>query len=253
MAYGKRKRNLTFKSSKRTTASASAIAKKAVQMFPGLVRTSRNYVRTSNNPALLPEKKFHDYNVFINSVADNDPQKNYVAAFGNMLGVKQDTTANGRIGNKITISNINSKLVLLKPAEMSTGAANAHTMVVRIILFRDKQMNSLFPGAADILRLPFNTNNWVYAFRNMDTVDRFDLLVDKTITLTSPAYNATTGDPTAVSTFFKISKKLKDVIHFSGTQGGDAESRSIGYGMLVMTTEGKLVVGNNTRFKYFDA
>lgn len=247
---GKRKRNLTFKNAKRSKVSTAAVAKKAVQMFPGLVRTSRNYLRSSNNPNLLPEKKYYD------SSYNNLTNVQYLP-LGNILSVRQGTTSSERIGNKITLNNINMKITLIKPTEynlLATPTANPPTILCRIILFRDKQMNGTFPQVTDLLTNTANQIPGVNAFRNMDTIDRFDFVYDKVHTITSSTLTPDTQLRYAeAKKFVKIAKVCKDVINYSGTTGVDTELRSIGYGLIVLLDHGLLQIQNQLRIKFYDA
>jgi len=224
----------------------------------GIVRTNRNYQASSRVTKGIPEKKFR--NCFINLTANpNLPD----SIQGSILDISQGTSQNERIGGKITVTNINLRARLVAYALSATSPVDTRGINARVLLVRDKQSNGGQCSITDVLQQSNNgTGNYtgVDCFRNMDNVDRFDIIYDKTFTLQPGAMlpiTASTGGAVFSAKFIKINKKLADRIDYAGTTGTYTGLRSVSY-TLFSICDHEVVAAFNTgltgtmRIKYTD-
>jgi len=177
---------------------------------------------------------------------------------GSLNIIPQGTTDITRIGNKITITNINVHFAVgtdnLGP---TMGLQNGN---LRVILYLDKQANGAYASPTDILTQSGGAGvTTINRFRNMDQVDRFVILKDKTYrTPMNTGYSASTAGTDAVTNtgviWYKINKVCKIPIHFSSTTGAITEMKSNNIGILVISDNPYTNFrGAWSRVKYVDA
>lgn len=158
-----RKRKSTY-SGRRTGKSAS----KSISFYAG--------------PRSAFEKKFIDTSVTVDC-------NNGGAVGGQFFVCAQGNTPNQRIGNKITVTNINIRgYVSAGTVNTAIGGAADEAPLFRIICLLDKQSNGAAPsafGVADGVLQPQNyagNTQWnILQFRNMFNLDRFVILKDKIV------------------------------------------------------------------------
>lgn len=165
------------------------------------------------------EKKFFDSD--ITSVA----AINTGTIFNSLCLVPQGTTDQTRVGNKITIRNINLKCFAGLDDQ---GTAVFATGNLRVILFVDKQTNGATAAVTDILKTAS-----ISSFRNMDQVDRFQILKDKVYNLPCRSANALHTDQGTRQ--WTMSAKCNIPVHFSSTTGAITELRSNNVGILYIS------------------
>lgn len=181
---------------------------------PGYTRTVGAYRRSlpSSN-----EKKY--FETGLASVADLSA--GLIVPSLNLI--PQGTTDKTRIGNKVTIRNINMRFVASIDNQTAITMANG---ILRVILYVDKQANGAAATVADLISVANVTG-----FRNMDQVDRFTILKDKVYTIEPKCANATSTS--TADRMYKISKKVNIPVHFSSTTGAITEVRSNNIGILL--------------------
>jgi len=154
-----------------------------------------------------------------------------------------------RIGNRITVTNINAHLNIQSGISASNPGMN--NTVVRVIMGIDKQANGASPDVLDVLQTASP-----YAFRNMYTLNRFVILKDKLLALNPQASDASyTGQ---VSRVLKFSWKGQLPILYSDTTASISVIESNNIFLLVIAdraaTGGQLDGAFGTvRIKYTDA
>lgn len=137
--------------------------------------------------------------------------------------IPQGTTKNTRIGNKCTAVNINAhgQLTLLTQA-----AASVVGDKVRWIILVDKQANGATVGAVgDVIQTMPGASTDINSFRNMDNVDRFVILKDKTYVLNQATQSGSLGS-NVTTRELKFNKKCQIPLEFSSTTGAITEIRS---------------------------
>lgn len=200
---------------------------------PGYTRTAGAYRRSQPQAA---EKKYWD--VQVTNVGDMTSG----SVLNSLNLIPQGTTDQKRIGNKITIRNINIR-GQFSLDDQGTGAFTS--CIMRVILFVDKQCNGATATVADIL-----TTADINSFRNMDQVERFVILKDKNYTLPVTAANVLhTSDSTRT---WNISKKCNYDVHFSSTTGAITEIRSNNVGLLYITSNTIVNAEGIARIKFTD-
>lgn len=170
------------------------------------------------------EKKFFDTSIV--NVADVSAG----AVLNSLCLVPQGTTDQTRVGNKITLKNINLR------GFASNDDAAAGTLqpgILRVILFVDKQANGATATVTDILQ-----SASISSFRNMDQVDRFVILKDQFYKTVVTVTNST-GTPHSDqgNTLWKMSVKCNIDVHFSSTTGAITELKSNNVGLLYVTDQ----------------
>lgn len=165
--------------------------------------------------------------------------------------IPQGTTKNTRIGNKCTVTNINVHGYV----NLATQAANAVVGdKVRWIVFVDRQANGAVPAAiSDLIQTMPGASTDVHSFRNMDNVDRFVILKDKSYTMNQGTQSGALGSAGVIREI-KMNKKCNIPLEFSSTTGAITEIRSNNIMCLFINTSGNNNSGfaMTTRVKYSD-
>lgn len=188
------------------------------RVVPGYTRTVGAYGRANPRGPLL-EKKFLDTSIVNGSDCSAGTVLNTLNA------VPQGTTDQTRIGNKITIKNINLH-GFASMDDMTTGVFQDG--ILRVILYIDKQANGATAAVTDILKTAA-----LASFRNMDQVDRFTILKDKTFLVPVRCTNALHTNQGYRP--WKMNLKCNIPVHFSSTTGAITEIRSNNIGLLYIT------------------
>jgi len=194
-------------------------------------------MRSFNGAGSSYEKKFWDTPVLLHS---NATVGEFVPT---LTGIQQNTNPFGRIGRKITVTNVNGHFKLTSGTSATTAAAGQY----RIILGIDKQANGAAPLITDILSdlsavPPPGTGPALSpnSFRNMFNVERFVILKDKLITLNRQAQSTTAGESYEGSRILKLSWKGAVPVLFNsdGYTVSDITSNNFFMCMLANSTGG---------------
>jgi len=224
----------------------------------GLVRTNRNFVAANRSAKGFPEKKYHDCLISGTGI----PKTSLYIVQEDITKILQDTSSTGRVGNKITVTNINAKMRINTGPVNNTFSTNI-PVGFRVMLIRDKQTNGSSIDMNTVLD-PYTIEGAqevsINSFRNMDNVDRYDILYDKTFMLQpGAAVFTSTGQACVWNTgkHIKISKKVLDRVEYGGSTGTMANMRSISYALVVIpdsncAEEILLGIQGNLRVKYTD-
>jgi len=184
-----------------------------------------------------PEKKWFDTTIV-------DTTSRIAGVIYNLNLVPQGTNDQQRIGNKITIRNINIH-AYANNDDALLGVPQGGNL--RVIVYLDKQCNGATPLITDILKTAS-----IESFRNMDNVDRFVFLKEKYVYVPIMTANAAHTDTTPHKWTVSVSCNIP--IHFNSNTGAIAEIRSNNIGLLYITD----VVGVNAaadgvcRVKFLD-
>lgn len=224
--------------------------------FEGVVRPKRiTYSRAFKNRSLSSiaglyrqmrgEKKFKDFTVGATSTA--------MAATGTITNesfclLSAGTGESQVIGRQIILKNINLKMRVNKPFETNAVLGTlTPDDTCRVILYIDKQCNGAAATPAQILQ---STVSW-NSFRDLENVERFQVLMDKTITFNSKVDFSTVYYYGEESRFLKFNKNCSLKIDYGATPGsviGDVKSYNIG--MLAISKSGLCTVEGNLRIRY---
>jgi len=154
-----------------------------------------------------------------------------------------------RIGNRITVTNINAHLNIMSGISNSNPGMN--NTIVRVILGIDKQANGAAPDVGDVLQTASP-----YSFRNMYTLNRFVILKDKLLALNPQASDASyTGQHSRV---LKFSWKGQLPVLYSDTTASIGVIESNNIFMLVIADRAATAAQldgafGTVRIKYTDA
>lgn len=132
--------------------------------------------------------------------------------------VPQDITESSRIGRKINVKSINIRAYFTLDSQSTNPPTGA---IVRWMVVLDKQTNGATFAMSDLLSAVVPNG-----FRNLDNVDRFVVLKDKTITLNCMTMNSTTSSAINYSRQIRFTKKCNIPIEYSGTTGVIGQIRS---------------------------
>lgn len=199
------------------TYSKAAISPRRTTPFK---KQRRTYVKPYQRsvPNLSIEKKYFD------STISNITDISAGVIVNSLNLIPQGTTDITRIGNKVTVRNVN--ITAFAYNDDQAGGSYAGSFL-RTILFVDKQANGATAAVTDILK----TAN-IASFRNMDQVDRFIILKDKVTPIPVNSANALHTDVS--STMWKLSNKCNIPVHFSSTTGAITELKSNNIGLLMI-------------------
>lgn len=206
-----------------------------VRVVPGYTRTVGSYGRSL---PLSFEKKYFDTTVIDTSDATSG------VIINSLNLVPQGTTDQTRVGNKITIRNINIHAYSNNDDQTTLAFAGSN---IRVIVYLDKQANGAAAAVTDILNTAAITS-----FRNMDQVDRFVILVDKVVF--NPVECANALHTSNQRHYWSVNKKCNIPVHFSSTTGAITEVRSNNIGILYISdfASGNSAANGRARVKFTD-
>jgi len=219
-------------------------------VVPGYTRTGGAYRRSAaarKKAGCTPEKKYLDTTVGSTGIS----------VTGSLVGngftvVPLGTGDKERIGNKISVCNFDLKFTfsLDDQTDDTTETVRGN---VRAILYVDKQTNGSNAAVTDIL-----TTAAIYSFRNMDTVDRFKILMDRTYNLAPQNAIATAAGDKHIDVgnfgWKKKSVTFKNLlpVYYGGSTGAITEQKSNGIGMILISDLATINYTLNARLKYYD-
>ncbi len=187
------------------------------------------------------ELKFHDV-VFDDAVIDVGG-----TVEDSIVKIPQGVTEVQRLGRKCTIRKIGWRYELILP-EIDALATASSSDIVRVMLFHDSQANGATAAVLDILE----TANY-QSFNNLVNKGRFNILMDKTLTLN---YQTLASDGAGVvssamvtksGTFFK---SCNIPIEFNSTAGAITEIKSNNIGVLLISKNGLLALNSQFRIRF---
>lgn len=199
--------------------------KKKIKMFrPGYDRTGGAYGRYSASG----EMKYHDV-----LVQETDVPAAGVT-MGALLTIAQNTLPTGRIGRQITIKEIHIRSRASHSGVTGASLASTEPRTLRVILVQDKQANGASGGIASVLK----TADYL-SYRNLDNSKRFNILMDKTVSLNPPlAWGAgPTYTTNGIKKQINFNKKCNMIIDYdqTATTGALSTIRSNNIFLLAIT------------------
>lgn len=189
------------KGSKKTKKSS----KKRNYVKPGFTRQVGYFGRYNGTPGW--ERKWFDTNIPATAIPQGGIN------FGSMNIVQQNGASNGRIGRKIVITNLMLNYY-------ANRAADSSFTVFRITVVLDKQANGAGAGFGDV----WQDAGDLTSYPNMVNTQRFSILYDKFIDLSTSAVQTSTFAQNPITTttlyaptskHFKWSKRVNIPVEFS--------------------------------------
>ncbi len=210
---------------------------------PGVDRTGGYYGRYAGPNA---ELKFHD--------VDLDKATTVITTAGivepTVIIIPQGVEENKRVGRKCTLKSVNWKYKVNLPIVASAGSGVTPD-TVRMIVFQDKQCNGATATVAGLL-VAANYQ----AFRNLANSSRFNVLMDKTITLNylGGAGDGAANDFNEVSKSGSFYKTCNIPIEYdnSADTGVLTTIRSNNIGVLLISESAVVVLDSKFRFRFSD-
>jgi len=219
--------------------------KKKRMVKPGFTRQVGFYGRYNGSPGW--EKKWFDL----------DLAATQVQAAGNVIPsvnlVAQGTTSNGRIGRKITLTNLAFNYYMVLREDSSYCAC-------RVSVILDKQCNGAAATQGDV----FQNAGDLTSYPNLANVNRFVMLYDKyfelhasTVATSTIAMTVTTTNTTApVNRHYKWSKRVNIPIEFSDAAVSIATVKSNNVFVIVQQASGgtnDVFINGKFRIRYSDS
>lgn len=152
-----------------------------------------------------------------------------------MTAIDDGTEDFERVGAKINITAVQYHL------EASLDAAETASNLVRVILFCDKQANAAAPTVTQILQ-----NNDFLSFRNLDNLQRFDILDDTVLELNASA--GVSGTLIGDAVYKGVYKKVDYVASWASGAGAIPLTNNIGMLVIAKNTNGTYSVRSRLRF-----
>lgn len=170
------------------------------------------------------------------------PERKYLDILGNQVistigsptllnGIAEGSDNTQRIGRKITMRSLQLKgQVALSQVDLGvvgTYPENADT--IRIAIVFDKQANGVAPAVGDVWNVSGGAAFAPYSARNMDNVDRFDVLMQDQVTL-----NLSGPGAAIVDRYLKINLPVR----YTGTAGAIANITTGSLYLFALDTNG---------------
>lgn len=208
-------------------------------VVPGITRTAGAYRRS--NPKNHEETHYNDCTFgTAAAIAGTIPTMTSVSpsaaapdnpAVASLVGIKQSTTKNTRIGNRLSIYRIRVKGQILLPTEVEGDT-------VRMMLVLDKQANGATPNVNTVLEgNGAGGAATLTDFLNMDNADRFQVLKDKQISI-NPLIGVSSTSSSPMYLHWKMSHKCNLRIDYSSTAGAVTEYKSNNLFLIFISQNG---------------
>lgn len=234
-----------FVSFKRSRPTVTSLSSGAVSALARMNRIGKRNIRSGGYNRSTMEKKFLDTTIATTAVTDTG-----VILNSSLNVIPQGDSQSERIGRKATIKNIYLDGNITQPVQTATGNMSN---VIRIIVYLDKQCNGAAATVGQILQ--FQDEN---AFRNMEYVDRFQILYDKKHLVNTTAMGVLTGpvySTPSVRKRVKFAKKCNIPIFWNSaaTTGVIATITSNNIGiMAISNVSNSSFVDATCRIRYVD-
>lgn len=192
-------------------------ASQVATLIPGTYRSSNLWAMTVKGSG---EAKYCDE-------IDDGTYINDAWKIQSFVNIAQGSGASQRVGRSVTVQNFHITGFLMGNAALP--------VYHRVVVLIDKQANGALPAAADVFTINPTVGSgsigYMNAYRNLDNIHRFEVLYDKKFAVKPPIAGMT--DPPATS--FKISRKKRIEVEWSGTDGSNSTIRSNNLVMMVYT------------------
>lgn len=130
---------------------------------------------------------------------------------------------NQRIGKACKVLKIKIRGQIVCSAQIDQTAADAPCLV-RLVLHQDKQTNSAQAQGEQVMTTQGDDALAINTFQNIDNFGRFDVLMDKTISIQNPnmSYDGTNIEQAGLIKHWKFTKVFKKPVNvrFNATNGG---------------------------------
>lgn len=239
--------------SRRVAAYANAAGTRAVLVGKGrgLLRTGSLVARRRyrSNTGRNVEVKYAEVTVANTTIGTASQFLTSLAAL-----VDQGTGESQRIGRKYTIKSINIRGECVLPSE---GASSANYCdEVRVIVVQDKQPNGATATFSDIYATAVSTGTPVIdwrAFRNMENIQRFNVLADRTYSLNDFIVNNADTTHTNYCKQMSIFRKCNINVEMKGTTAAVSNLISNNVSVYAISARGLAQVGFVARIHYTDS
>lgn len=212
----------------------------------------RNF-RYRRSRGMAPEKKYVEFNFTDTTV----PTTGYLP--GSITNIAQGVGDDQRIGRKVVVKSISLRGEIKMPNESNTvlGAASPQSDVMRFMVVQDKQTNGAAANMNSIIAFGAAnggaaTLDW-RAFRNMDNIDRFNILVDRTVKIANPVFTNGTGSATQQIVQYNIYRKCNITVDYSTTTAAIGSQASNSLSIYCITSAGLASWNGIVRVRYTDA
>ena len=165
-----------------------------------------------------------------------------------LVEIPQGTAARQRVGRKLNVTDIFQNIIVVLPNGVAPGTATSNQ--IRIILYCDKQTNGATAVVTDILAA-----SDFQSFYNMASIQRFNILYDKTATITATSNGQASSTSNEAQQFYKKAHtNLNTTIEYdaSASTGAISTIRSNNYGMLLISKFATVNVTVVTRVRFTD-
>ncbi len=206
----------------------------------GYDRTGGYYGRYAGRDG---ELKFHDV------ALDDVVVTNTAAITASINLIAQGITESTRVGRKCSIKAIQWRYRVSMPLQDAI-AVPITSDTLRIIMYVDKQCN----GAAAAFGVILENNDW-QSFRSLANSGRFNILMDKNITvnyLTLSSDNAAVSSQGVVIKEGTFYKKCDIPLEFDDITGAVTEIRSNNIGVLLISASGIIGFQSQLRLRFSD-
>lgn len=161
----------------------------------------------------------------------------------NLTLIPQGTTDVTRIGNKVLVKNINIHLGITLDDQTTVAFMDGY---VKYTVYLDRQTNGAAAAYTDIYE-----SATFSSFRNLDNVDRFEIL--KEAWLHIPCNAASTTHTVEANLKWNWHKKCEIPVHFSATTGVITELRSNSIGVCWISAGSIENIASTARIRFIDS
>lgn len=216
------------------------------------------------------ELKFYDNLVTYNGTIGANGDKTGTIIKDSLLNIQQGTQPSQRIGRKIFVKRLQMRgTITLRQMDEAGGTSDQQGLRGRLIVYCDKQTNGSIANPNDILQdssaagnatvpYPVTTDN----YRNMEYIDRFRIIHDKTYTLNRLNMGILAATPeeqygTPLVKSFNVGKNMNLEVVYKEVTGTIDSLQSTNIGVMWISDEAltgtdQIIVKFQFRVRYTD-
>lgn len=161
--------------------------------------------------------------------------------------VPQGTQETSHVGRAYRIIYLGLKYLLAIPSQPFTSQSGD---AVRLIVYLDKQANGALAAVTDVL-----TSAGMFSFYNPHNADRFEILDDAVFSLSTGAFDNTTGAFESAPVYKHVIRNYDIVVDIetTGTTGAVTGIKSNNIGIFWLSFNGFATVVGSTEVQFMDS
>lgn len=195
-------------------------------------------------PAVIAPKELKFVDSSFNGSVSNSWNLAAPTSIGALNAIAQGTGESERIGRKVSNNSIHIR------GQLAISPATPQSRLVRILVVKDSQTNGAPLSPTDVIASS-GTAFAIHGWRNLETVSRFNVLVDKTFALNPDiSFDGTATSTNSMVLPIKFNLKCSGTTLYDDTTANISNITDNSYHVLTCASGGGVSFQYNCRFRF---